>query len=193
MRTPEDFDAFSAAFGIRAHGRHRRSRRRAAAAGSAAALIVAVAAGSVLLSRPERTTPVGAAPSGDPAPACAVPADTEIPASTGEVKVRVLAGAGGEALARDLRGRGFDAAAGEPSTARPAREVATIHVGPAAAGRGTLINAYLLAQATIVVDPTRTDDVVDLAIGPRFQQFATPTEVNQALAHLTSVEVPYAC
>ncbi|BBH63674.1 hypothetical protein ACTI_03590 [Actinoplanes sp. OR16] len=164
---------------IRARGRRRALRRRAAATGSALALVAAVAAGSMLL---PRTPTMPAGPAASSAPAC-VP--VELPASTSEVKVRVFAARNGAEIVQDLRDRGFDAVAGDPGSAPSAGSVAAVYVGPATVGQGRLIDAYLLGQAPIIHDPRHTGDVVDLAIGPNFQQFATPTEVNQALAHLT--------
>jgi hypothetical protein len=68
--------------------------------------------------------------------------------------------------------------------------VAVLRYGPKAVGSAHLLRAYFLDNAKTEYNPTRKDDVVDVVIGPKFQQLATTTEVNQSLAGLGTPQLP---
>ncbi|GAB3802119.1 LytR C-terminal domain-containing protein [Micromonospora zhanjiangensis] len=68
--------------------------------------------------------------------------------------------------------------------------VAVLRYGPQAVGAAHLMRAYFLDNARTEYNPQRKDDVVDVVIGPKFQQLATSTEVNQSLTELGSPPLP---
>jgi hypothetical protein len=67
---------------------------------------------------------------------------------------------------------------------------ALLRYGPKSVGAAWLVRAYFLDEAKTEFDIARTDDVVDVVIGTKFKQLATPTEVNQALAQLGNPTLP---
>jgi hypothetical protein len=68
--------------------------------------------------------------------------------------------------------------------------VAVVRYGPKVVGAAWLVNAYFLNQAKPEFDIKRTDDVIDVVIGPQFKQLATITEVNQSLAQKGNPVLP---
>lgn len=68
--------------------------------------------------------------------------------------------------------------------------VAELHFGPEAVGAAQLVGAYFLNNATQVFDIDRPDDVVDVVLGSGFQQLATPTDVQLAIAAVGNPEPP---
>jgi hypothetical protein len=185
---------------IRAKGRRRRTRQRAAVAGSVVALAAVVVAGTQLpgLRPAETVTPgIGFATSAAGPSGCAEPVDLSLPNRPGDVDVRIVDATGrdvAEEVAKDLRDRDFPAKI--LMTAHELlgnQQVGEIRYGPLAVGDATLIQAYLLGQAEPVFEPDRADATIDLVVGPAFQQFGTPTEVNQSLAFLGQDAMPHDC
>jgi len=68
--------------------------------------------------------------------------------------------------------------------------VALLRYGPKAVGAAWLLRAYFLNDIQADFDIKRTDDTVDVIIGPSFKQLATTTEVNQSLAQLGNPTLP---
>ncbi|MEH0930711.1 LytR C-terminal domain-containing protein [Micromonospora sp. CPCC 205558] len=68
--------------------------------------------------------------------------------------------------------------------------VAVLRFGPKGVGSAHLLQAYFLNNAVPGYDPARTDDIVDVVLGNRFQQLATTTEVNQSLGDSGPPEAP---
>ncbi|WCN84556.1 LytR C-terminal domain-containing protein [Micromonospora sp. LH3U1] len=69
-------------------------------------------------------------------------------------------------------------------------DVAILRYGPKGVGSAHLLQAYFLNNAEPGYDPARTDDVVDVVLGNRFQQLATTTEVNQSLGDIGAPQAP---
>ncbi|MBB2942871.1 hypothetical protein FB565_002584 [Actinoplanes lutulentus] len=175
---------------VRAQGRRRALRRRTAAAGAALSLVAVVAAGALVTRQPpEVDTPGNALP----VTICAVPVDLTLPSAPGDVTIRVVGDTRAEEVAGDFRTRGFVASGQTAINPLPNDTVAVIRYGPAGVGKAVLVQAYLIGQAETVFVPGQGDDTVELMLGPAFQQVATPTEVNQALAAIGPDGLPHPC
>jgi hypothetical protein len=120
----------------------------------------------------------------------------KLPESESDVRLRVYNGTGvpgvEKAAAADLRARRFDVvqALGEGSAPLGDNVVAIVAFGPPGAGAAWLVRAYLLNQATVQFEPGRQDADVDVILGPRFRQFATTTEMRQAIAIMGPPRAP---
>nr|WP_246001540.1 hypothetical protein [Allorhizocola rhizosphaerae] len=68
--------------------------------------------------------------------------------------------------------------------------MAIIRYGPRTIGAAHLLNAYILNEATMDFDITRTTDTVDLVVGGRYRQLATPTQMRQAIAIIGRPKLP---
>jgi LytR cell envelope-related transcriptional attenuator len=68
--------------------------------------------------------------------------------------------------------------------------VAVLRYGPKAVGAAWVVRAYFLNEADLEFDIKRTDDVVDVVLGPQFKQLATVTEVHQSLAQAGPAWLP---
>jgi LytR cell envelope-related transcriptional attenuator len=172
---------------VRARGR-RRGRRQLAAV-MVGVVAVATTAGLVATRAFDRSQPVATAPVGvvDPRPAGpVVPCVLALPSDPSEVRVRLVAGV----TATELRERGFTVltAAGGAT-----KDPTTLRYGPAAIGSAVVLRAGLLDGATMVFDPARADNTIDLTLGPAFARLATPTEMNQALAAAGEPTAPPGC
>ena len=189
---------------VRERGRSRARRRVVLAA--AGLTLVAGLTGTALLRSPAAPPAQPAAPppttSSDRCPA----ADLSLPDGPERVAVRVLDGVGGtidsigggrdDAVVNDLRNRGFTqatAAGNLPQGASAAETVTTLRYGPRAIGKAVLLQAMLENKAGTQFDPDRADAVVDLVVGRDFRQFATTTEVNQALVEAGEPTLPPEC
>lgn len=69
-------------------------------------------------------------------------------------------------------------------------EVAILRYGPKSVGAAHLLRAYFLNESETQFDLKREDAVVDVVIGGRFKQLATPTEMRQAVAILGRPKLP---
>jgi hypothetical protein len=126
---------------------------------------------------------------------CAVRVNLALPADSGQVKLRVLNGTRDTGLAArvsaEFANRGFVTQPVAKSKTKTRRdEVAIIEYGPRTAGAAQWIRAFFLGQAEPRFNPARTNDVIDVVVGDRFRQLATPTEVNQSLAQLGEPTLP---
>ena len=68
--------------------------------------------------------------------------------------------------------------------------VAVLRYGPRMVGAAHVLQAYFLNNAVEEFDITREDEVVDVLIGPQFQQLATETMVRQSIAALGNAVAP---
>lgn len=73
---------------------------------------------------------------------------------------------------------------------RAVEGVALLRFGPQAVGAAHVVRAYFLNEADREFDIEREGRVVDVVIGAEFQQLATPTEFNQAIAQEGSPNLP---
>ncbi|ASW54175.1 hypothetical protein CIK06_08155 [Plantactinospora sp. KBS50] len=123
-----------------------------------------------------------------------VPANVELPDNK-DVKINVYNGTQTAGLAEivgtDFANRKFQVAkkANDPLH-KKIEGVAVLRYGPKGLGSAHLLRAYFLDEADTEFDRDRKDAVVDVVIGERFQQLATTTEVNQAVAALGAPSLP---
>jgi hypothetical protein len=70
--------------------------------------------------------------------------------------------------------------------------IAKLSYGPKEVAAATVVRANFLLTIGPAVgyDPKRTDDVIDVTFGTKYQQLGTPTEVRQAIALLTQAGEP---
>jgi hypothetical protein len=125
-----------------------------------------------------------------------VPAKIKMPDDRDQVTINVFNGTSKVGLAQEVGGefknRGFkvDKTDNLPGD-KKLDEIAVITYGPEAVGAATLVSAYFLVDgAAMNWDIKRKGSAVDVAIGERFQQLATTTEVNQSIAALGSPQLP---
>jgi LytR cell envelope-related transcriptional attenuator len=128
-----------------------------------------------------------------------IPVSLELPESESEIKINVFnatqtTGLGAN-VAADFRNRKFNVGKveGEKENGQDKYfpdEVAILRYGPKSVGAAHLLRAYFLNETTTQFDLKREDDVVDVVIGGRFKQLATPTEMRQAVAILGRPKLP---
>jgi hypothetical protein len=109
-----------------------------------------------------------------------------------EVKIKVYNGTENAGWAADVtanfKNRGFQVV--KPDEGKSVNEIAILRYGPKTVSGAHLLRAYFLDEARLRYDAKRTDDVVDVIVGTRFQQLATTTEVNQSLAAIGEPVLP---
>ncbi len=177
-------------------------RRRIRTAQVAAAMALALAGTLVVVgllrSTPDQP-PVGPTPSVSvslPAGCQAgqLPVSLRMPEQESEVHVDVFNATDVQGLAAavadDLRNRKFAVGRVDNQPVQPRDEVAVIRYGPRTIGAAHLLNAYTLDEAAMDFDITRMTDTVDLVVGGRFRQFATPAEMHQAIAVMGLPKLP---
>jgi hypothetical protein len=128
-----------------------------------------------------------------------VPVSLELPESESEININVYnatttTGLGAN-VAADFKNRKFNVAKVEGWKENGQDklypdEVAILRYGPKALGAAHLLRAYFLNETTTQFDLKREDAVVDVIIGGRFKQLATPTEMRQAVAILGRPKLP---
>lgn len=177
-------------------------RRRTRTAQIAAVTVLALAGALVtigLLRRAPDHPPVGPVPSISlslPAGCQAgqLPVSLRLPEQESEVNVDVFNATEVQglaaAVAADLRNRKFAVGRVDNEQVPPRDEVAVIRYGPRTIGAAHLLNAYMLNEATMDFDITRTTDTVDLVVGGRYRQLATPTEMRQTIAIMGRPKLP---
>jgi hypothetical protein len=176
---------------IRARGRTR--GRRQLAAWTTAGVVVTATAGTALAWPHHRdATPLvyGGAPA--PAVRCVL----TLPNDPSAVRIRVLDGGAPaglrDSVAAQLDNRKFTVQVGTTDP-EPAAGAAALRYGPAAIGAATVVRAMLHGTVTMTFDPDRRDDTIDLAVGPAFTRFGTPTEINKNLARAGEPSAPPQC
>lgn len=116
-----------------------------------------------------------------------------LPSEASQVKLRILNGTKtpgvAERVTDDFKNRGFVVQKPAESKAK-LKDIAVVRYGPKTVAAAQWIRAYFLGEAEPQYSPTRTTDVIDVVIGPRFRQLATYTEVNQSLAQLSAPTLP---
>lgn len=128
-----------------------------------------------------------------------IPVSLELPESGSEITINVFNATQTTGLATnvaaDFRNRKFnvDKVDSEKENGQEKYypdEVAILRYGPKTVAAAHLLRAYFLNETTPQFDVKREDSVVDVVIGGRFKQLATPTEVNQAVAILGRPKLP---
>jgi hypothetical protein len=131
-------------------------------------------------------------PSASGCPAGFVQANMALPVPE-DIKVKVFNATDtdgrGTQITEDFKNRRFVAQKPQNND-KVVKKVAILRYGPKMVGAAQLLRAYFLNQADRQYDPKRTSDVIDVVIGTEFQQLATTTEVNQALADLGEPALP---
>lgn len=111
-----------------------------------------------------------------------------------EVRINVLNGTDRDNVAQQVgdtfANRDFEVLEQIDDTDEIVEGVGLLRYGPAGVGSAQLLRAYFLDQVEVEFQLEREDDVVDVIIGNRFQQLATPTEVRQAIAQIGRPELP---
>ncbi|MCU7725308.1 LytR C-terminal domain-containing protein [Actinoplanes sp. KI2] len=173
---------------VRARGRRRAWRQRMAVA----AAVAVVAAGGGFAATHTGTHQPAVTPL-DKGLTCTL----SLPDDPAQVKVRVIDGGAAAGMAdkalTGLRNRRFTVTTGSSQEAGNRQGDVVLRYGPAAIGNATLLRAYFPGVVTMIFDPSRHDDVVDLTVGPRFTAFHTTTEVNQFLAQEGEPTAPPQC
>ncbi|XVU26050.1 LytR C-terminal domain-containing protein [Actinoplanes sp. CA-054009] len=180
---------------IRARG-HRRARcRKTALLTAAAAVAVAVTTAGVTLGRPQQQQQQLPTATADRPSTPGLTCDLSLPSTPAAVQVRVLDGGASltqlATAAAELQARTFTVLDG--STGPRSDGAATLLYGPTAIGTATVLRAALQGDITMRFDPTRTDDAIDLILGPSFTRLSTPTEMNQNLATAGEPTAPPEC
>ncbi|MCM4080851.1 LytR C-terminal domain-containing protein [Paractinoplanes hotanensis] len=169
---------------VRDRGR-RRGRRQLAAWTVAGAVVATTAGAAIAWPRPDTTTPVA----GRPPLNCIL----ALPENPADVRLRVVDGGAAagrlEAVVSDLRARAFTVSTGAASPAG----TTTLRYGPASVGAAALMRAELHGDVAMRFDPARSDDTIDVILGPSFDRLATPTEVNQNLVTAGKPTAPAEC
>ncbi len=168
--------------------RRRASRRRKWLLASAALLSV------LALAAAGRFTLVYVVGQPDPLPHCSEEG-LMLPESEAEVVVAVYNATVrvglAEEVATQLRNRRFQVTTVGQTTEQLSDDaVAAIRYGPLDAGKAHILRAYLRDQAVDDFDRMRSDGTVDLILGPRFVDLATPNEMRQQVARMGRPEVP---
>lgn len=171
---------------------HARRRMRLATVTAAAVLLVAFVLAVTTYLRPT-AAPVPLSPTPSPTvplpQGCEpgqVPVDLTLPSSEREVVVNVLTGTSGIAaddIAAELRNRRLDVGTVGSDAGTHANVVAVIRYGPEGVSSAHFVQAYLTdGKVTLEFDPDRPARAVDLVVGGKFKQFATPTEMRRRIA-----------
>lgn len=138
----------------------------------------------------------------DPQPDAGCPdgsvlANTKLPGENKEVKIKVYNGTTqpglAERVAEDFAHRGFQVDKKKEDSRKAVDGVVVLRYGPKAVGGAWLLRAYFLNElepSDVQYDPKRTNDVVDVIIGKKFQQLATETEVKLGLTQLGEPTTP---
>jgi hypothetical protein len=135
------------------------------------------------------------ASSGGGCPADYVPADLRLPNENKDIKINVYNATDrpglAENVASDFANREFTVKTkGNDPLKKKVDKIAVLRYGPKGVGAAWVLRAYFLAEADQEFDIARKDDVVDVVIGTKFRQLATPTEMRQSLAALGRPTLP---
>jgi len=136
---------------------------------------------------------------GSGCPVDAVVVDVHMPTNQ-QTKINVYDATGKDYLAsnvaEELKERKFQAKFGGPDPGKkPFDGIVEIRYGPKTVGAAQLMMAYFLVDPKNkglkgTFDIKRTDDTVDVVVGPKFLQLGTTTEVNQKIAALGEPTAP---
>jgi len=121
-----------------------------------------------------------------------VPVNLTLPATAGEVRVRVLNATGRDgvagATAAALRNRDFQVVG--TGGADHADGGVVIRYGPKALGKAWWLRAYYLDKAEVRFDPKRGDDTVDVVVGADGGEPGTDYDARHALADMGNPKPP---
>jgi hypothetical protein len=125
----------------------------------------------------------------------AVMANIKLPQDESEVTLNVYNATDKPGLAGEVKtefqNRKFKVAkSGNDPLKKAVKGAAILRYGPKAVGKAWLVRAYFLNEADREFDIKRTDDTVDVVLGPKYLQLATQTEVKQALSQLGNPVLP---
>lgn len=128
-----------------------------------------------------------------------IPVSLNLPESESEITINVFnatqtTGLAGS-VAAEFRNRRFKVEKVEGEKVNGADtyypdEVAILRYGPKSIGAAHLLRAYFLNETTTQFDLQREEESVDVVVGGRFKQLATPTEMRQAVAILGRPKLP---
>ncbi len=93
-------------------------------------------------------------------------------------------------VAEDFRNRRFLVQEVTNRQDNRVKGVAVLRYGPKSVGGAWLVRAYFLDEAETEFDIKRQDDVIDVILGPQFQELGSTTEVNQSIAALGKPKLP---
>jgi len=102
----------------------------------------------------------------------------------------------GASVATDFRNRKFHVIKTDGEKDASGKDIyypddtAILRYGPKTIGAAHLIRAYFLNDAVMKFDLKREDDIVDVVVGGKYTQLATPTEMRQAVAILGHPKLP---
>jgi hypothetical protein len=123
-----------------------------------------------------------------------IPVSLELPDSESEIKINVFNATNQAGLANnvaaDFKNRRFQVEKIQDAEQDEPDKVAILRYGPKAIGAAHLLRAYFLNDSERQFDLKREDDFVDVVIGGRFKQLATPTEMRQSVAILGRPQLP---
>lgn len=110
-----------------------------------------------------------------------------------EIKINVIDASGegvGGQESENFANRGFQVKKTRVAKKVAEGEIAVLRYGPETVGAAHVVQAFFLNEAKRVFQIDRENDVVDVVLGPRFQQLATETAVRQAIALAGDPELP---
>ena len=79
------------------------------------------------------------------------------------------------------------------SDAEAATGATVLRYGPAAIGSATVLEAAVQGPVTMKFDPGRSDQTIDLLLGPGFTRLSSALELNQNLVRLGEPTAPPQC
>jgi LytR cell envelope-related transcriptional attenuator len=126
-----------------------------------------------------------------------VPAKIDLPVNKSEVIVNVFNGTNtvqlAESISDQLKFRGFTVKSyGQAPDKQIHDNIATLIFGPEAYGAAWVASANFLVDDDVKMefDIHRTGNEVDIVLGTKFLQLASPTEVNQTIAAKGTPDLP---
>jgi hypothetical protein len=123
-----------------------------------------------------------------------IPVSLDLPTTETEISINVFNATKQTGLATnvagDFKNRGFRVGKIQDAEQQQPDAVAVLRYGPKAIGAAHLLRAYFLDESKTEFDLKREDEFVDVVIGGRFKQLATPTEMRQSIAILGSPKLP---
>jgi LytR cell envelope-related transcriptional attenuator len=130
-------------------------------------------------------------------PKGAIQVNVSLPDDNKDVKIKVFNGTSrpglAESVGEDFSRRGFSVDKTKVNSPTAVDQIAILRFGPKAFGAAWLLRAYFLDELgtnDVQYVPQRSDDVVDVVVGKKFQELARDTEFRQALAALGQPILP---
>ena len=124
----------------------------------------------------------------------AIPVNVGLPDKNEELKLKMINGTDSPGLAaqvaEDFRSRKVTIVAEANEKVPKPQFVAQIRYGPKVVGMAWYTNAFFFNQGTLLFDPNRKEDTIDVVLGTDFKQLGSTTEVNQSLAAAGKPRLP---